>query len=231
MKNFMRTATRLSAQLGVLCAFLFVSPLLAQEQKVLEPEFDANGNPIPVTIDIEYDDRNRPVGLPAVEPQYNDEEGDPAYYYVINGNPPGEPPDYEGMELKDVLYFVDPKAKTVEEREPISGWMDFATYDGWRRYHESCHVCHGPDGMGSTYAPAITESMKTMNWEYFANVVINGRGRAEGAAAGNVMPAFGEDGNVAPYVEDLYRYLKMRADGKVRRGVRMPRLPKYKEPS
>lgn len=222
MKNFMRTATRLSS----LCAFLFVSPLLAQGQNVLEPEFDAKGNPIPVTIDIEYDDKNRPI-LPAVEAQYNDEEGDPTYYYVISKNPA----DFDDLQLKDVLYFANPKAKDPRDREPIVAWMDFATYNGWRRYHEACHVCHGPDGMGSTYAPAITESMKTMNWEYFANVVINGRGRAEGAAAGNVMPAFGEDGNVAPYVEDLYRYLKMRADGKARRGTRIPRLPKYKEPS
>ena len=222
MNSFTKTATQLSA----LGALFFVSPLLAQGQNVLEPKFDANGNPIPVTIEVKYDDRNRPI-LPAVEAQYNDEEGDPAYYYVIHGNPP----DYDDMQLKDVLYFVDPKAKTVEEREPIAAWMDFATYNGWRRYHEACHVCHGPDGMGSTYAPAITESMQTMSWEDFANVVINGRGRAEGAAAGNVMPAFGTDMNVAPYVEDLYRYLKMRADGKVRRGTRMPRLPKYKEPS
>ena len=24
------------------------------------------------------------------------------------------------------------------------GWMDFATYKGWRAYHAECHVCHGP---------------------------------------------------------------------------------------
>ena len=35
--------------------------------------------------------------------------------------------------------------------------------------------------------------------------------------------------NVAPHVEDMYRYVKARADGKIRRGVRLPKLPKFKE--
>ena len=37
------------------------------------------------------------------------------------------------------------------------GWMDFATYKGWRAYHAECHVCHGPDAMGSTYAPSLMD--------------------------------------------------------------------------
>lgn len=35
------------------------------------------------------------------------------------------------------------------------GTVDWYTYSGYRRYHSECHVCHGPDGMGSTYAPAL----------------------------------------------------------------------------
>ena len=30
------------------------------------------------------------------------------------------------------------------------GTVDWYTYSGYRRYHSECHVCHGPDGMGST---------------------------------------------------------------------------------
>ena len=40
------------------------------------------------------------------------------------------------------------------------GWMDFATYKGWRAYHAECHVCHGPDAMGSTYAPSLMVSIQ-----------------------------------------------------------------------
>ena len=37
--------------------------------------------------------------------------------------------------------------------------VDFATFNGFRRYHAECHVCHGPDGEGSTYAPALKNSV------------------------------------------------------------------------
>ena len=35
------------------------------------------------------------------------------------------------------------------------GTVDWYTYSGFRRYHSECHVCHGPDGQGSSYAPAL----------------------------------------------------------------------------
>ena len=110
------------------------------------------------------------------------------------------------------------------------GWMDFATYKGWRAYHAECHVCHGPDAMGSTYAPSLMVSLQEgLSYDDFFNVIMNGRGENEGAQKGNVMPAFGANTNVAPHVEDMYRYVKARADGKIRRGVRLPKLPKFKE--
>ena len=110
------------------------------------------------------------------------------------------------------------------------GWMDFATYKGWRAYHAECHVCHGPDAMGSTYAPSLMVSLQEgLSYDDFFNVIMNGRGENEGAQKGNVMPAFGANTNVAPHVEDMYRYVKARAEGKIRRGVRLPKLPKFKE--
>ena len=110
------------------------------------------------------------------------------------------------------------------------GWMDFATYKGWRAYHAECHVCHGPDAMGSTYAPSLMVSLQEgLSYDDFFNVIMNGRGENEGAQKGNVMPAYGANTNVAPHVEDIFRYVKARADGKIRRGVRLPKLPKFKE--
>ena len=110
------------------------------------------------------------------------------------------------------------------------GWMDFATYKGWRAYHAECHVCHGPDAMGSTYAPSLMVSVtQGLSYDDFFNVIMNGRGEDEGAQKGNVMPAYGANTNVAPHVEDIFRYVKARADGKIRSGVRLPKLPKFKE--
>src|SRR5437868_4391903 len=53
--------------------------------------------------------------------------------------------------------------------------VDWYTYSGYRRYHSECHVCHGPDGMGSTYAPALVNSLKTEDYNDFLGVVASGR--------------------------------------------------------
>ena len=90
------------------------------------------------------------------------------------------------------------------------GTVDWSTYSGFRRYHSDCHVCHGPDGMGSTYAPALKESLKTMSYADFLGVVASGRKNVSSSQE-NVMPAFGDNPNVACYMDDLYVYLRARA--------------------
>ncbi len=97
------------------------------------------------------------------------------------------------------------------------GKVDQGTYNGYRRYHASCHVCHGPDGLGSSYAPNLTDSLKTMTQDQFNEVVINGRQNVSGSKQ-SVMPAFGEVQDVATYIEDIYAYLKARSDGVLDRG-------------
>lgn len=96
------------------------------------------------------------------------------------------------------------------------GTVDWYTYSGYRRYHSECHVCHGPDGMGSTYAPALQDSLKTMSYADFLNVVASGRKNIS-TAQENVMPAFGDNPNVACYMDDLYVYLRARANDAVGR--------------
>ncbi len=97
------------------------------------------------------------------------------------------------------------------------GKVDQGTYNGYRRYHASCHVCHGPDGLGSSYAPNLTDSLKRLSQDDFNEVVINGRKNVTGSQQ-SVMPAFGEVQDVAMYIEDIYAYLKARSDGVIDRG-------------
>src|SRR5262249_28971665 len=52
--------------------------------------------------------------------------------------------------------------------------VDWYTYSGYRRYHSECHVCDGPEGEESTYAPALKDSLKTMSYSDFTTVVIGG---------------------------------------------------------
>ncbi len=107
-----------------------------------------------------------------------------------------------------------------QEEKPYSvvdGKVDKVTYNGYRRYHASCHTCHGPDGLGSSYAPNLLESLKTQPYEAFTEVVINGRQNVTGTA-NNVMPGFGTVEDVALYVDDIYAYLKARSDDALGRG-------------
>jgi methanol metabolism-related c-type cytochrome len=97
------------------------------------------------------------------------------------------------------------------------GTVDWYTYSGFRRYHSECHVCHGPEGMGSTYAPALKDSLKTMSYADFLGVVASGRKNIS-TAQENVMPAFGDNPNVACYMDDIYVYLRARASDAVGRG-------------
>ena len=97
------------------------------------------------------------------------------------------------------------------------GTVDWYTYSGFRRYHSECHVCHGPDGMGSTYAPALKDTLKTMSYGDFLGVVATGRKNVS-SSQDNVMPAFGDNKNVVCYLDDIYVYLRARADDAVPRG-------------
>jgi methanol metabolism-related c-type cytochrome len=97
------------------------------------------------------------------------------------------------------------------------GTVDWYTYSGFRRYHSECHVCHGPDGMGSTYAPALKDSLKTLSYADFLGVVASGRKNVS-TAQENVMPAFGDNSNVGCYMDDLYVYLRARANDAIGRG-------------
>src|SRR5690625_560258 len=85
------------------------------------------------------------------------------------------------------------------------GTVDWYIYQGFRRYHSECHVCHGPDGAGSTYAPALAKSAIRMDYYNFVDVVVNGK---SGPSEAEVMPAFGLNHNVMCYLDDIYIYLK-----------------------
>lgn len=95
--------------------------------------------------------------------------------------------------------------------------VDRGTYNGYRRYHAYCHVCHGPDGLGSSYAPNLVDSLKVLKRDDFSSVVAGGRQNL-GAGKESVMPAFYEVADVMNYLEDIYSYLKARSDGQLGRG-------------
>ena len=120
---------------------------------------------------------------------------------------PGDPAAVKSEDGKYLDKEGNPTFKVAAD-----GTVDWYTYSGYRRYHSECHVCHGPDGMGSTYAPALTESLKTMSYSDFMGVVASGRQNGN-----SVMPALGDNPNVACYMDDFYVYLRARANDAVGR--------------
>ncbi len=94
------------------------------------------------------------------------------------------------------------------------GKVDWYTFNGYRRYHAECHVCHGPAGLGSSFAPNLTESVKTLGHAGFLTVVVNGR-EIVSNTENTKMPSFADNKNVMCYIGDIYAYLVARADGAV----------------
>ena len=116
------------------------------------------------------------------------------------------------------------------EKKPykmVGGKVDFGTYNGFRRYHSMCHTCHGPDALGSSFGPTLVESMKTLTYLQFVEVMNLGRTTIR-AGTTFVMPAYAENRDVMEYMDDIYAYLKARSDAVLKRG-RPPHLPKPKK--
>ena len=95
------------------------------------------------------------------------------------------------------------KPYTVNEK----GEVDEKTFIGWRTFNGNCARCHGETATGSTFAPSLITRMKDMPQIVFEQVVTNGLKGQMG-----VMPAFGNDGNVTPYMDELWAYLSALQD-------------------
>jgi len=97
------------------------------------------------------------------------------------------------------------------QSQPGEAAVERTILNGYRRYNGTCGHCHGPDGAGSSFGPSLIED--PLPFARFEEIV------REGSARGSfVMRGFAEDPNVAPHVQDIYVYLRARADGTIGRG-------------
>jgi methanol metabolism-related c-type cytochrome len=123
----------------------------------------------------------------------------------------GDPAAVKSEDGKFIDKQGDPTYKILQD-----GTVDWYTYSGFRRYHSDCHVCHGPAGDGSSFAPALKDSLKRIGYNDFLGIVAAGRKNVT-TAQENVMPAFGNNPNVMCYIDDIYIYLRARANDSVGR--------------
>jgi methanol metabolism-related c-type cytochrome len=129
--------------------------------------------------------------------------------------------DPKAVSSRDGEYFDKNGTPTFQIE---NGKVDWYTYSGFVRYGANCFQCHGPDGLGSSYAPSLVNSLKTMNYSTFYATVAAGK-KAVSASQDLVMPSFGTNKNVMCYLDPIYVYLRARADGSLGRA-----RPKDHEP-
>ncbi|MCW2283611.1 methanol metabolism-related c-type cytochrome [Rhodoblastus acidophilus] len=136
-----------------------------------------------------------------------------------------KPASDKAVSSQDGKYF-DANGEPTYKIGP-DGKVDWYTYSGFQRYSAECLRCHGPDGMGSSYAPALANSLKTLSYADFLSTVANGRKNLENGQE-KVMPTLGLDKNVMCFIDDIYIYLKARSDDAVGRGRPPAKEPKPK---
>jgi methanol metabolism-related c-type cytochrome len=97
------------------------------------------------------------------------------------------------------------------------GTVDYYTFIGYLRFNSICMVCHGPDGLGSSYGPNLTESLQHLSYAQFLGTVAAGK-KSVNTAQDLVMPALGTDKNVMCFINEIYVYLRARSTGALGRG-------------
>ncbi|MET1047831.1 MAG: c-type cytochrome, methanol metabolism-related [Hyphomicrobium sp.] len=129
---------------------------------------------------------------------------------AVYPNPVSDLAKSEGVKFEDGRYRnKDGEPVPVVTKDYM---VDWGTWNGFRRYHDACHVCHGPNALGSTFAPALAESLKTLDYNTFIATVSSGKRENRGGTE-FVMPSFGEDKNIMCYIDDIYDYIKARSLG------------------
>ena len=135
-------------------------------------------------------------------------------------------PNGKAVSMQDNGMWVDKDGNPTDHINN-DGTLDWFAFSGYRRYHSECHVCHGPDGMGSSYAPALKDSLQTMSYADFLGTVAAGRQNVS-SSSNNVMPSFGDNKNVMCYINDIYVYLRARGNGDLDRARPEKHTPKPK---
>ena len=89
--------------------------------------------------------------------------------------------------------------------------VDKDTYIGWRTYHSSCSHCHAQEAVGSTFTPSLVSGpAKTAGYAKFKDTVNNGYQGQLG-----VMPGYKDNPNIKDKIDNIYKFLKARADGEL----------------
>ena len=138
----------------------------------------------------------------------------------VHAEKPGDPAAVSSEDGKYADKDGNPTYKVEKD-----GKVDFYSYIGFVRYSANCLQCHGPDGLGSTYAPSLVDSLKNLDYNDVMATVAGGK-KDVSESQQLVMPALGENKNVMCFIDAIYSYLRARGDGAVERGRPDKHAPK-----
>ncbi|MCW4115613.1 c-type cytochrome [Aurantimonas sp. MSK8Z-1] len=127
----------------------------------------------------------------------------------------------------DLGKYTDPEGNPVYHYGD-DGMADYYTWRGYKKYTANCMQCHGPDALGSSFAPNLTEELQALSYYDFTGIVVNGQ-QNKWHPNNSVMPAWGEDPNVMCFLDAIYIYIRGRADGVTPRGE--PKRPPANKPA
>ena len=62
-----------------------------------------------------------------------------------------------GLLVDEVGMAAGPTPGAAQDKlyQVVDGKVDKRTYNGYRRYNSICIHCHGPDGIGGSFAPSL----------------------------------------------------------------------------
>src|SRR5262249_35295591 len=108
---------------------------------------------------------------------------------LLSDAPPPDPLGKPAAVKNEEGKYYDIQGNPTYSIKP-DGTVDWYTYSGFVRYSSECLRCHGPDGLGSSYAPGLTDPLQTSSYSDFLGIVASGRKTQD-----LVMPALGTDKN------------------------------------
>lgn len=102
--------------------------------------------------------------------------------------------------------------------------LDANSFQGYKMYRQWCARCHGSFGQGGPNAPDLSESLSNISYDEYIEVVKTGviSSRESTNTSNNRMPAWQRNPNVMRNIDNIYSYLKARADNAI--GVVTPTL-------
>jgi mono/diheme cytochrome c family protein len=90
-----------------------------------------------------------------------------------------------------------------------------AAYEGWKQFELNCSRCHGQDAEGTSFAPSLVEALgkggPVQTEPEFLTIACNG-------VPGTGMPSWCKLGLDKAQLQQIYLYVKGRADGTMHPG-------------